>query len=423
MRRKMIETGLSQESLDILWDRYQNRETIRTLIADFNLNVQASQFPNIFPPISAGANCPYCTTGMVRNRKNRRAQRETDTTAYCLVCGHNEGPYCKCDACDNQLRESIKVKQQEKWTAIRKRHEFSYVGEHALATASLPCLMASLLVDLSPTNSQRLAPADLFEKWARQAMKDKILTVDLERCSLDDFNEAAEIIRYSPHAFKSNVCIGTLPLDKGQLAPYILLKFQEPRSEWKKKPKEIEQLWLDIAQAECLEYLQKLLNDRDFRGQKIPAQAAPNIRTMLTKRPTAVIFAVIYFAVKEVSDFYQAMPQKAKQVAVNMINGFFDKKFELAKKENSNIKPFNRDTLIPRSNISEIFVDAILQEAGDYCFYNGVTTWVNMQKPTKPNGKICCPNCDTDAIDMIQTDCQMFLICQECEQETIYALQ
>lgn len=422
MRRKMIETGLSEESLDILWDRYQNRETIKILIADFNLHIPDSQFLNIFPPISAGANCPYCTTGMVRNRKNRRAQRETDTTAYCLACGHNEGSYCKCDSCSHQLRERIKIKQEAKWVAVQKRHESpAPVAEHTLATASLPSLMASILIDLPP-QSQPLTPNGLLDKWVCQAISEKIITLDLARCSPDAFTETGEIAIGTTPAYKSNVIIGTPPLEKGQQAAYILEKLQNPHSEWKKKLTDIEQLWLDIAEAECIEYLQLLINEREYRKQVSPSLSASKLRSMLAKTPTATVFAIIKYATKELSDSF-VLPRNHQSKNANAINPFLDLKFGQAQKADSKIGPFSREPRIPRSKASEIFVDIFLSEAGDYCFNNDVTTWVNMQKSTKLNGKICCPNCDTDAIDIIQTDCQMFLICQECEQETVYALQ
>lgn len=420
----MIETGLSKEEMDHLWERYQNQENIKTLISEFKLNIHANQFLHIFPPVMTDISCPYCAKEMLRERNNRRTNKNaTGNMAYCPLCAHDESPYCKCAACYLRQIERHRLQQEEKLAMVNRRHATPPpASEHALATASLPSLMACILVDLPP-QSQPIAPNDSLERWAQQAMEENILSLDLAHCSLDAFTATGEIAIDTLLAYKSNVMISSPPLEQGQKASYILEKLQNPHSEWKKTPTAIKELWLDIAQAECLDFLQKQLDERHFHGLRIPDQIAPNLRAMLVKKPTAILFAIILFAVKEVIDDYQKTSSKTKQAALNKISYFLDKKFELTIKENSNIHPYSSGKPRSRSKANEIFVNDILKEAGDYCYNNSVTAWLNRQKTTQPNGTICCPNCSTDTIGIIQTDCQIFLSCQECEQETVYILR
>src|ERR1044072_2025397 len=99
---------LTVEQINQLIQRYYAGERIKHLIAEYRLNIGASELVKLFPPkICEELFCPYCTnTNLIRRYESRQSTYNT-SNPFCPTCYHIIDSPCNCGNC----RENTYIQQ------------------------------------------------------------------------------------------------------------------------------------------------------------------------------------------------------------------------------------------------------------------------------------------------------------------------
>ena len=104
---------LSKVQIEELIERYYNKEKVKTLIEEYEIDAKPSQLIKLFPPKVSDEICPYCDINLVIKR-NSRDYYWGDKTPKCPECGHENSGFCWCSNCREREQLRAQNERQEK---------------------------------------------------------------------------------------------------------------------------------------------------------------------------------------------------------------------------------------------------------------------------------------------------------------------
>ncbi|MRT91906.1 MbcA/ParS/Xre antitoxin family protein [Ancylomarina sp. 16SWW S1-10-2] len=253
---------LSSEQIEELCQKYNDGEKIKILIRDYNIDIHASGFYNLLPPIlSEDELCPYCNVQMLQNRPRRTS---SVNKAYCPICGHDNSDRCCCSSCElerqNQQRIII-----EKSVEILNNHYNVDTNKQTVVVQDLPLydklyLSAFLryaneddskTLDCRKLN-QKLSPTKSFDHEIISSLLKKsyirICGIDVPKSQSQNEEQFAESTELNKLCYQLNLQID------GQTDDEIYNQLFYPNLS-NAEEVELRDLWKRIATEECVEYV------------------------------------------------------------------------------------------------------------------------------------------------------------------------
>lgn len=364
---------LTNEQINQLIQRYYDGETIKDLIAEYRLEIRASELVKMFPPkICEELFCPYCTnTNMVRRYESRQYS-SYKPAPHCPICNHINDSFCSCGNC----RESRYIQQE---TIINKKREL--VHRYFSSSRFVPSPVQSLslenavylmaltrhslsedfrFISLYEKNPVKLAPTFEFtEKIVNSLWQSGLINISAQsniKCFTYN-DELTSILTYSP----SEVLWEFLPLlSLKEKREYIaelesILEHDLPEH-WLSQSAE---LWRLIAFHECLEYFYYLLESRDFSIEKISGKTYAAFETLLKKFSVGQIFNLSWQSIRDTVD-YMTQKNIPKFQITPVFTGTLLRKADKFLAEKWAVKNSRRDFNCSQTAVSATFFNLFL---------------------------------------------------------------
>jgi hypothetical protein len=347
---------LSQSQLEALIDQYYARKSVAGLIREFNIDCLPSQLYKLLPPKISAVACPNCGGLMI---SKRRARTSTNTfqksTVKCQDCHHHENVDCRCDYCRNKHQQ--KKNKSDRPVAIKAT---DLTLEQAVA-------LLSLLNGYSYQNfgnCLRVGPAlPPTTPFAPSGDYGEHLIVHLIEVGLLRHNPQSTLpFNFSVRDGMCREQLSNLVGLSNAVTPRFLEELESliTGRNWPLPWfEDVNIVAMNLAVAECKEFY-------DFCASK---RAFPSIASQLIE---AVIFniledfspgqcmRIIQSCAQYASDFlvkHSATPKMAANYMLEACQRFVDK----ARKENWSLQSLTRNVNCPRSMMSIMWYDHILQ--------------------------------------------------------------
>lgn len=378
---------LSESQIETLIARYYNNEKIHALLTEYQIDSIPSHFHSLLPPETMGGQqCPYCDVPMVRKRVSRSSLKYRQLDVSCPQCGHYVGRWsCHCTRCLEIRRRNELLEHQAREDKIRAFCRNALPGlPHQPAAGDLDLRTAVSFLALARTCLfVDEAECDDFSPWHMTLESLASATIplaprgDLARRLLDEL-EAQGLIGVSERsvvdafAFEHGEVRGYYPSRVRWLLtvgnPEHLLseisRLAQNAAEWPNHwERDVKDLWVEIALAECKEYFRHVAEERGLpeAGEK---STETMLKSLLESFSVAQCYRIIWTSAQRSSDFL-VRKRCARQHAANYMIGECQRWADRAKAENWEVKPFKRNFNLPRSSISHVFFDVFLKIGED----------------------------------------------------------
>lgn len=459
---------LPDSIVDEIYAKYIAGEKIKTLIDEYSLTVSTSQFYKIFPPIYDGdSTCRHCKNRMYffrpsKTSSNLREQR------YCS-CGHYEPrngiiktyrDQCSCSGCRTEAAVLNRAREKEKQDAIaRRRVELlnAYTPRHPVSFESLSLRdVVGLMALVSCRADENLSfilplstnfpgnPYSPTEKYSidllRSLFKRGILEVDAQHSSFEAFSaEDINTFYLSSVHWKPNIFLHgeNLTCSIETLWPWLLEFFSN--GGWLKSwNAEIIDLWTEIGVEECVQYLHMKIQETKSLQFTAEEKTRAELRSLLQSYSVAQIYMFCYMAVKDASAFLDHVDCNGVKHASNTIPGKL--KSIAAKYSTKGKEPFSyhRDTRAPRSSVSYILFNTILNLEDDAGFQLSPSIYWEQELKARycesteeefggaTSGKhyLTCLDCTSPDVNLrFNEGMQILMECTDCGSRTTFAKQ
>jgi hypothetical protein len=396
---------LSSAQVEELYDRYISGESNAALIDAYQLSIPAGMLVQAFPPFVLDMQCRHCGVQMLFQRPGKSSLMDNHGhAAYCEACGHMEPmmtlarsfrKHCPCQHCKNEAQEATRCAEQTVENAIREQYALDQHKAVAAGKLSLRQLVAlaalffsratEKLETIHPNNAEAgfpmlLTPTlDADIRFLRTLTGAAIIRPDPTRSPSSAFVLGKDGVNYDYYLTKVHyaVLLSLDGLDRASLKDVwseVWRRFKEtwPRG-WED---EVLELWLDIALEECVQYLQLQIAEYGLEftaGEK----TQEILRNLLFDFSVAQIYLFIYRSVKDAAAFYQSSACSGRKHASNTIPGKIKQTADNYRTNRWEVKSFHRDSRAPRSAISQVFFDTVLQLEEDAGFTHPPVTYWN----------------------------------------------
>ena len=310
---------LTSQQLNDLIDRYQNgADKISDLIKEFNIDAIPSQLISLFPPIKHDdLVCSYCKdTNLMSKVKGRSTSLYYSNAPYCPECGHQNHEGCCCENCTAEADYQRWQKEQNKRRIIESEytHKFDVPVINKITLKEAVFLLAlvrhSLAEDLrfvEPFNHDEIALAPLFEFKSEivKCLYAKGFIAISSESPIDAFvfdPTETNIDAYYPARVLWNFLPGLSVEGKRDYLKELqaIVKSDEWPEGWRS---DIPNLWHQIAKYECLEYFLYLLEQRDFKIDKIGEKTHATFERLLEDFSVSRIYNLSWMAVRDTTDY------------------------------------------------------------------------------------------------------------------------
>ncbi|AEG02830.1 hypothetical protein [Methylomonas methanica] len=346
---------LSPGELGELIDQYYAQKPITELIKRFNIDCLPSQLYKLLPPEISPVSCPNCGGLMISERRARSTNNSLrKPTFYCQHCSHSEYGGCRCTYCRDRNRQKIDKSPRNPIKAN------NLTLEQTVALLSL--------VNCYPNRDIRsrflLSPA--------KALKTPFAPsgdygVDLIVRLVD-----ADLLKQNALSFSSrnfSLRNGTLLTDhlsqvslSNTVTPDLLENLESliSQRDWPMHWfEDVVDVAMNLAIAECKEFYELCTVERDFppiEDRFIESM----ILNILEDFSPGQCMRIILSGAQYASDFLvkrSATPKMAANYMLEACQRFVDK----ARKENWELQSLRRNINCPRSMVSILLYDYILQ--------------------------------------------------------------
>ncbi|MET3654776.1 hypothetical protein [Dyella japonica] len=192
---------------------------------------------------------------------------------------------------------------------------------------------------------------------------------------------------------------------------------------------ELTSIWIDIARAECFEFLEGRMTTVSLDYQRLPRRRAVDvIESALRSLSAERVFKLIYMSVENAAAFTRTAECKGLPHAINCIPRNIEMHTENCKAGKYNDKPFRRPKGFVRSTLSHIFFSDLLGGSGDIGFRECVTDYLRkMEAPsaTTPHIDITgapCEQCGGRVAGQFQGHLSFLVVCELCGSQKRFAL-
>lgn len=355
---------LSETQVETLIERYYGGESVKNLLAEFQISVLPAKLYTLFPPeICKNEVCKYCGSFLIRNRLSKTAGRRMRDNAdmYCPTCGHKPFAHpCKCDNCIREaqtIREAQEQKIKNFYARERKPLDFADLSFEQRVCLGTLChaLGEEDMVEIRPYSGSNRVLAPTNELCARiyaSLSEAQIISVSptspLEAFAVDDFPKTYYVykVRYSINLL--------FPPDREALFTEIL----NPSYYSAEHEGEALALWKKIAIGECLEYL--LFQLHNIRFDFTPGEKTKKILDILLNDfSVSQVYEIIWKSVAKTAKWYLGQ-NTTKRHAANYVISEIERYAERAKANGWNLRGYNRIRELPQSDLSQFFFNRVL---------------------------------------------------------------
>lgn len=373
---------LSPEQLNDLINRYQNGiDKISDLVKEFNIDAKPAKLVSLFPPIIYdNLFCPYCDdTNLVSKVKGRTTSSYYAKPPYCSECGHQNSERCNCDNCKEEADYESWQNEKNKRDIIKAENtreiEIADTKQVSLKDAVfiLSLTRHSLSEDLKfvePFSNDEIPLAPVFEfqnEIVKHLYSKGFINISSEspvNAFIFDQAETCTDAYYPTQVFWE-----FLPsLDVEGKREYLkelqsTVKSNEWPEEWHS---DVSKLWHQIAKYECLEYFLYLLDQRDFKLDKIGEKTHTTFEDILESFSVSRIYNLSWMAVRDTTD-YIVRENISSWHGKNIFIGAIQRKAERARAEGWELRHSRRDYNCPQTVVSSTFFNLFLN-IGDKAF-------------------------------------------------------
>lgn len=438
---------LSEEAINVLYNRYMGDETVVSLMAELNINAKPSNFIKLFPLVPTPSLCPHCNASMHLRRPSKSAIKSEFYRAelFCSSCAHQEIPMfnglrlCNCEGCvtnRQELANSFATTKRDEILKVHKMREplliqkmdlrrLVFLVATILARAPekydniLPLVNSEYTIPVMPTeDGSSSCLADLYKLGAIAVDAEKS---EIEAFVVDDINQFyATRVHWLPN----------IALENGERATMneAWSGLMKMLSVWNLNWNEsVLGLWQEIALDECLQYLSLQIDqyNLEFSAEQ---KTRTVLKELLCQYSVAQIYGFIYYAVKDAAAFYQSRNSNGRRHASNTIPGKIKGRADLCTANLWEARPFHRDNRAPRSTISQYFFDSLLRLEDDagfmhppVAYWNGVLKG-RLHASEDQEAEIVCPDCSSAGISLrfAGSNKEIMLRCGDCGHEHLY---
>lgn len=370
---------LTEDQIEELMDRYYRGENVYKLLEQFKVNCHPSRLWSTFPKKPVEAECRVCGAPLYVLRRSRTWKYYCGSeTSQCEQCGHHEGRKCDCPACrDARDREAQLVEMREKervaefcsqtWQYERRE---VIVGDLSLTTA---VALVALVRSGGWDKDESVLP------WGSAGAPFSPAVVDYRR-DLADMLIAAGLVAPSPLS-NSEAFLYFADGEPGwcpEMVKWVILHPAPSRlvreivetaesPDWPERwIQDVPNLWHSLAAAECWEFCALSMRKR---GLPMPGSVALRelIDGLLRHFSVSHCCQVLWSGAARATDS-MARRNLTRQHAANYMIGACQRMADRARAEGWDLKGFNRNYELSRSEMSHVLHDVFLQHGEDGFF-------------------------------------------------------
>lgn len=344
--------------------RYYDGEKVTHLLKEYEVKVSANKFASCLPYFTSQHMCPYCAelAFSVGSKSEKDGNIYVKMIRECYQCGHKIDPKnpnlkCDCAECQGYFEDILNNDISASIEYTKSNADYENESEY------IKLMIAALLRSgQSEYDLELIKPVFTEEKSKLSPIQEvsiKIIST-LKRTNWIRFAEESqescftvedgEITRYVPlkTTYRLNLVDdfgGVTALTNPDLSNTHQIVMYEK--------------WLEIAQAECLEYLVYHLDEYN-----LPDDIGPKTKAViyegLKRFSVSQMFNFIWRAAKNAAAYYQK-DRVTKQHAVNSIPGSMQRDMDRAVAEGWEVKGYSRNYKLPRSIYAGMFYDLALK--------------------------------------------------------------
>ena len=369
---------LTSTQIHSLINRYYSGEKIANLIAEYDIQCSPSELFRQFPPEYVERDCPVCNSPLVKSRVSRTSSSGSRHAAIrCSRCSHQETDRCVCPNCREIRTQKIEAQRQRERAAIATfcNENWSYSltqiepeqlsAEAAIALLSLiRCggWINDSTIDAIAHSVVPLVPNEIrIAQHLLGVLFDNGLIAPAPDSRPSSFHLTAdEKVRFDWHSVYWSLLIPE--------APNFIEKLETLAASdlWPNGWNEgAHALWKMLAMAECKEFCMHAVAQRKL---PMPGETALTalLDNLLRSFSVSQCYQLIWNAAGRAVD-YMVRERVRAQHAANAIIGSCQRYADRARSEGWNIKGFQRNFDLPRSQLSYVLHDVFLKH-GEFGF-------------------------------------------------------
>lgn len=357
---------LSKEQVEELVNRYYSGDNVKQLIEEYDINVPISRLYTLFPPLEIPeAKCDLCGTSLVADPFSKSGSPPAPKEFYCPQCGHR--PFddaCDCNACRAAIEDEEEVKRKLIYdTYVKSKPEVDFddldFKDKVYLGALGRLVLCEDMFNINPYDERgtdvELAPTEeMTYDILRRLCRENIIAVS-ELSNIDAF--PGEQDNY-PNTYYMNKVMYKLNLVLPSNKKELYEKIFNPDYYNETLMEEAYSLWMEIAKAECVEFLIYELDKVDFDfspGEK----TYQTFELLLHDFSTAQIYGIINKCVSDASKYYLQGDISRKRAANSVIGGC-RRYAERAITNNWTLVNYGRRRDLPQSELSVFFYNRVL---------------------------------------------------------------
>lgn len=435
---------LSEEQIEELYEKYLSGTKNSELVESYQISINPNKLISVLPPIRSDKCCFYCNQPLYRKRKSKSALLIDNPPLECFNCKHKEYlpnkfgvvQKCSCEKCREKQRIDREAENLRIREIIRKEycvddHSVSLYGNLGF-TEKLSLLTLfktqtderfdSIQSIDDPRKSISLSPTPEMDlELIRGLWENQIILVDPEsRAEAFVAEEHYKSFYTRQVQWIVNVSFDGLTRPSlGEIFQTLyndFLFFVQPQ--WKD---EVFSFLFRLAREEVMQYI-------EMRAEELGVDFSASNKTREVVTQLLQNFSVseiYYFAKKAVENahiYYSKGFSKGKKHAGNTIPGKMLELGERAVNENWNTYKYNRDSRVPRSAISQVFHDLLLQD-DDAGFYKSPGKYWEQElypkhfssyKEKVDNSAVRCKECESPDVSVRMEDGNIQTECSAC---------
>ncbi len=362
---------LEKNSIIEMISKYYEGVSVNQLKKEYDINITASQFVNLFPKKIAEEKCEYCDANLIEDWKAKYSYSFQDKNPYCPICYHENHDKCKCNPCEKSRKDALIREENRKKFIIQEHYSERNFEKKLEKDLSLEDkLYLSVLIrggldenigNIMPvyTLDNKLTPTSNLTIELIKTLTGRGLIVPQSNSSIGAFVDD-ETFPKTYYIDRVIYRINITPMDSNY--HNMIQRLMYPSQEDFEIDKNFcFNMWKKIALNESIEYLLYSLDKVgfDFRPGEKTNKVFENL---LEHYSVSQIYSIIYRAVANSTKLYQEKKMPKKRAA-NTVITFCESNGERAIAEGWKLSKYRRDYNLPETLISQVFFTSILKIA------------------------------------------------------------
>lgn len=435
---------LSEVQIEELYQKYLNGAKNADLIEEYGINVTPNKLITVFPPRKLlNELCPYCSVPMYSKRKSKSYSSWDTIPIECYECEHklfiDTNGYnrreCRCENCLTIRHQERLAKETRQRNTIREVYNLDRY--EPVPYDDLTFFQKTVLLTLfrmqtdeefdyilsldDPRRTIQLSPTSLMDKECIESLlKSRVIVVDPDSritafCEEDDFQ------KFYLRQVRWVVNISLEGTYRSSLSEVYNKTYTELREavqiEWEHN---LHDLIYKLSVEEVLQYLYVKSDELrlNFTAEKKTREV---VNQLLENFAVSEIYYFVKKSVEDAHIFYTKGQAQSKKHAANIIPNKMLTLGERAINENWSTYKYNRDSRAPRSYLSQILFDFVLQDE-DAGFTKAIGKYWSeelypryfFQEELENSNSLYCLDCGSTLIDIVMEDAVLKAKCKSC---------